>query len=86
MVAKWFPQVIVSFWAMVALYARERNRRRPYPFPHQFEDALRDSLVTLKARGGLRTTEIFGKDGKEVVRITADDLERMIADPDAPFK
>jgi hypothetical protein len=85
LLAKWFPQVMVSFWAITAVYQRERNRLRPTPIANYYLIAVRESLKELK-KYGLSPVTIYSRDSLIRVEITGGDLEKMLTDLDAPFK
>jgi len=83
-VAKWFPQVLVSLWVMTNRYVRERERLRPLDEADYGIKAVRESLRVLKKRG-LRDITIYAS-GREKVVIPKEVLEEMLQDLDAPFK
>jgi hypothetical protein len=85
LVAEWFPQVMVSMWAMTALYIRERQQLRQPPAENYGIKAVRESLRKLK-KDGLRPLTIYSNDGKERVVISVEDLQKMLVDLDAPFR
>src|SRR5438477_6125125 len=85
LLARWFPQVIVSFWVMTAVYIRERQRLRPTGITSYGVIAVTESLQELK-RHGFKTLTIYSDDGQARVEISVDELEQMLADVDAPFR
>jgi len=85
LLAKWFPQVMVSFWVMTAIYVRERQQLRPTPIHNYGVVAVRESLKELK-KHGFKPLTIYSNDGQARVEVSVAELENMLADVDAPFK
>ena len=92
-IAKWFPQVMISIWAMSAVYLRKREERRGTALNDKYGyKAIKQSLRIMKKKGfkgkkGFYDIEIYSKDGSNDVKIPASILKRMLDDDlDAPFK
>jgi hypothetical protein len=80
LLAKWMPQVVVSFWAMAHSYLEERDELRPGGSASRYGTlALRESLEELKKRG-VKTLSIYSNDRKHEVKISISDVEKIMTD------
>ena len=86
-VAKWFPQVLVSLWVMTNCYLREREGVRPYDISDYGIRAVKESLGVIgkraKRRGAIPIL-IYGGNNQRVVIQTAV-IQEMQTDLDKPF-
>jgi hypothetical protein len=73
---KWFPQVIVSFWVMTAVYNREYSKRRAAPLDGSGVKVVKDSLKKMRRRG--KPLMIYSNDGKLKVEILVSEFEKML--------
>src|ERR1035437_4709971 len=83
LLADWYPHVIVSMWAVIGRYVRERQELRPSAATMFFEDAVRRSLTRLE-KDGVRQVGIFGKEGQKVM-ISEGELATFRRDLYGPF-
>lgn len=88
LLAKWMPQVLVSFWVMTNRYRREHDRMRPSPIAEYGTLAVKESLRELKKLRQPAVTIYATRRAlfrANDVIISAEDIEQMLDDLDAPF-
>jgi hypothetical protein len=82
LIAKWFPQVMISFWAMGRPYVLAFMSARGNPAPHvQLLKAVKLSLEEYRDQNnGFRSISILSPKSKMSVRISVDELQTMLED------
>lgn len=81
---KWFPQVIVAFWFMTALYNREHQNLRAAPLKDYGTKVVRASLKVMKRRK--RPLTIYSNDRTMLVEIPVVEFKKMLRSMSEPFK
>ena len=88
LLARWFPHVLVSLWAMTGPYVRERQKLRPSPLHKVGPAAVKASLRVILSQAHSNTVQpihIYGPNDS-VVEIPASAIKAMHRDLDAPFQ
>lgn len=81
----WFPQVLVSFWVMTALYIRERQELRHAPVTDYLKVAVKESLKEMN-KHGLKPITVYSRDGLYKVVVSVDELKQLGSDLDSLFR
>ena len=81
----WFPQVLVSFWVMTALYIRERQELRHAPVTDDLKVAVKESLKEMN-KHGLKPITVYSRDGLYKVVVSVDELKQLASDLDSLFR
>jgi hypothetical protein len=85
LIAQWFPQVMISIWAMSAIYIHSREKKRgTAPTDKYGYKAVRQSVKRMNKQGLIPIT-IYSGDGSKDFVISTDVLRMMSNNIDAPF-
>jgi hypothetical protein len=81
---KWFPQVIVAFWFMTAIYNRDHQKLRAASVKDSGTKLVRASLRVMKRRN--KPLTIYSNDRTALVVIPVAEFKRMLRSMNEPFK